>query len=177
MRGSMERSEGFPPIARRDAQLLVLGSLPGQRSIAEQQYYAHPQNVFWRIMNDVFGVHGDYSERCLALTRCRVAVWDVLRSSLRPGSMDADIDTGSAQANDFAGFLSEHTRIARILCNGQKAAQLFDRLVLPTLVVRPPVCVMPSTSPAFASMRYDVKLRKWRAALTLRPQQQQETEK
>lgn len=162
----MERSEGFPPIARRDARLLVLGSLPGERSIAERQYYAHPRNVFWRIMQDVFGICGDYGTRCDALTQRHIAVWDVLRSSVRPGSLDADIVTGSARANDFASFLAKHRCIQRVLCNGQKAAQLFNRLVVPTLDVQLPVIAMPSTSPAHASMRYDVKLRKWRAELT-----------
>lgn len=161
----MEPSEGFPAIARSDARLLILGSLPGQRSIAAQQYYAHPQNAFWQIMDDVFGIRGDYDARCDALMRRRIALWDVLRSSERPGSMDADIVMQSARANDFESFLREHTGIDRILCNGQKAAQLFRRLVLRTLSTQPTVHVLPSTSPAYAAIRYEVKLRRWRSAL------------
>ena len=162
----MAKSEGFPPIAAPNARILVLGSLPGQRSIAEQQYYAHPQNAFWRIMRDVFGIKGNYQSRCEALTDHGVALWDVLHSSERPGSMDADIRMQSAIPNDFAEFFARHPRIERVLCNGQKAGQVFNRLVAPDLERPPTVHVLPSTSPAFASMRYDIKLELWRDALT-----------
>ena len=163
----MERSQGFPPIAAPDARILVLGSLPGTRSIAEQQYYAHPQNVFWRIMKDVFGVEGDYARRCDSLMHHGIALWDVLHSSVRPGSMDSDIRMASATANDFAGFFEQHRRVTRVLCNGQKAGQMFARLVAPELARSLPVEIMPSTSPAFAAMRYDTKLAIWRDALTV----------
>lgn len=162
----MEPSHGFPPISRLDARLLILGSLPGRRSIAEQQYYAHPQNAFWPIMRDVFGIDGDYKYRCDGLLANQVAVWDVLRASVRPGSMDADIRVASSEANDFQGFLQEHQNVTRVLCNGRKAANMFERLVLPSLDAAPEVVCLPSTSPAFAAMRYDTKLRIWRDALT-----------
>jgi hypoxanthine-DNA glycosylase len=163
----MEKSEGFPPIAAPDARILILGSLPGQRSIAEQQYYAHPQNAFWRIMRDVFGIEGDYQSRCESLTHHGVALWDVLHSSVRPGSMDADIRMQSATPNDFAGFFTRHPSVERVLCNGQKAGQMFTRLVVPELDQSLPVQIMPSTSPAFASMSYDAKLQKWGDALSV----------
>ena len=161
----MEPSEGFPPIAAPDALILVLGSLPGRRSIAEQQYYAHPRNAFWHIMRDVFGVDGDYAERCEGLMRHRIAVWDVLASSVRPGSMDADIRVETAQVNDFHGFFSAHQQLRLVLLNGRKAGQLFEKCVIPALPAVLPARVMPSTSPAYASMRYDSKLETWRAAL------------
>jgi hypoxanthine-DNA glycosylase len=163
----VEPSQGFPPISRLDARLLILGSLPGQRSIAEQQYYAHPQNAFWRIMRDVLGIDGDYEQRCEGLRSKQVAVWDVLRASVRPGSMDADIRVASSEANDFQEFLDKHQHVTRVLCNGRKAANMFERLVLPSLDAAPGVVCLPSTSPAFAAMRYDTKLRIWRDALTL----------
>lgn len=163
----MEKSEGFPPIAAPDARILILGSLPGRRSIAEQQYYAHPQNAFWRIMRDVFGIEGDYQSRCESLTHHGVALWDVLHSSVRPGSMDADIRMQSATANDFAGFFARHPSVERVLCNGQKAGQMFTRLVVPELDQSLPVQIMPSTSPAFASMSYDAKLQRWGDALSV----------
>ena len=162
----MEKSEGFPPIARFDARVLVLGSLPSERSIAQQQYYAHPQNAFWRIMRDVFGIEGDYAVRCDSLIAHRVAVWDVLKRSVRPGSMDADIRLDTAEVNDFIGFFEKHRSLGRVLCNGRTAGQLFLKRVLPELRVEVPVEIMPSTSPAYASMPYDVKSRIWRVALT-----------
>ncbi|MDJ0698317.1 MAG: DNA-deoxyinosine glycosylase [Woeseiaceae bacterium] len=161
----MERSEGFPPVARSDARLLVLGSLPGERSIREQQYYAHPQNAFWRIMRDVYGVEGAYEDRCDGLVANRLALWDVLKRSVRPGSMDADIDLETAEENDFDTFFAAHPSISKVLCNGQTAGRLFLKRVLPSLDCELVVDILPSTSPAYASMRYDRKLETWRAAL------------
>lgn len=163
----MERSQGFPPIAAPNARLLVLGSLPGARSIAANQYYAHPQNAFWRIMQDVFGIAGDYQERCESLKKHGIALWDVLHSSVRPGSMDSDIRMRSAKVNEFAAFFEQHRSVERVLCNGKKAGQMFNRLVVPELERPLPVLVLPSTSPAFAAMRYDSKLEIWRDALSV----------
>ncbi|MDH4056614.1 MAG: DNA-deoxyinosine glycosylase, partial [Gammaproteobacteria bacterium] len=87
----MEKSVGFPPIANDSARVLVLGSLPSRKSLLDKEYYAHPQNVFWPVMREIFGAAGNYEERCACLLRHEVAVWDVLQASVRPGSMDADI--------------------------------------------------------------------------------------
>lgn len=157
-------SSGFPPVARGDARVLILGSLPGQRSLRAQQYYAHPQNAFWRIMCELVGVDGTYAQRCEALIEHRIALWDVLASAVRLGSMDADIRRDSLQVNDFKRFLSSHTAIERIGFNGRKAAQLFA-----THVQDPCRCdaidrvILPSTSPAYASMSYADKFAKWRS--------------
>ena len=159
-------SVGFPPIARSDARVLILGSLPGQRSLAEQQYYAHPQNAFWGIMAELIDARGDYEARCRQLVDNGIALWDVLASSIRPGSMDADIDRGSAVANDFAGFQAAHPNVDCIGFNGRKAAELFTRLVAPVLTsTQPMTVVLPSTSPAYASMRPAEKLERWRTFL------------
>lgn len=163
----MTVANGFPPVERPDASILVLGSLPGRRSIAEQQYYAHPQNVFWRIMAELFGIEGDYATRCRLLTEQGLALWDVLMSSVRPGSMDADINVGSATANDFATFFDTHASIRLIAFNGRKAEQLFARFVESRSVACGiPRILLPSTSPAYASLSFSGKLAQWRAALT-----------
>ena len=157
-------SQSFPPIARPDARILVLGSLPGQRSLREQQYYAHPQNAFWRIMGELFGAEGEYEERCDVLVEHGIALWDVLAESVRPGSMDSDIRLETAKANDFAGLFGDCPEIARVCFNGQKAAAMFERFVgLDTFDLR--FETLPSTSPAFASMPYTEKLARWGAAL------------
>ena len=159
-------SVGFPPVSRRDARILVLGSLPGQRSLEEVQYYAHPHNTFWPIMLELIGAEGDYAARCRCLIYSRIALWDVLASSVRPGSMDANIDLEMAAPNDFAAFLAAHPDIDRIGFNGRKAAQLFARFVEPVLDVPVPrTVVLPSTSPAYAAMRPSEKLEHWRAFL------------
>jgi hypoxanthine-DNA glycosylase len=162
----MERSRGFPPVARADARSLILGSLPGARSIAEQEYYAHPRNAFWRIMRELFDIDGDYKTRCAQLNANGIALWDVLHSSVRPGSMDADIQIGSAAVNDFAAFFSAHPDIRTVAFNGRKAEQLFARFVEPGIkIVGVRRVALPSTSPAYASMPFSGKLRAWRDAL------------
>ena len=167
----MESSAGFPPIAGADANILILGSLPGQKSLLAGQYYAHRQNAFWRIMAEVFGVEGDYSERCRQLITFRIAVWDVLASSVRAGSMDVDIQIDTAQANDFAGFLSKHSQIERIAFNGQKAEQLFRKLVVPEYKgILPKLFSLPSTSPAYAALSFDKKLKIWNNMLLAKTQ-------
>jgi hypoxanthine-DNA glycosylase len=164
--GNEGASRGFPPISAPGARVLVLGSLPGARSIAEQQYYAHPQNAFWRIMRELYGVDGSYEERCRQLTGRGVALWDVLERSHRPGSMDADIDLATARPNDFETFLVEQPGVTRICFNGRKAESMFRRF-FPRLNAAgsPQLVGLPSTSPAFASMSFEDKLARWRAAL------------
>ena len=146
--------------------MLILGSLPGERSIREQQYYAHPQNAFWRIMAELYGVSGNYADRAAQLCTHGIALWDVLHSSVRPGSMDADIKLDRATVNDFPGFFAAHQGIALIAFNGKKAEQLFRRFVDPLGVVSDVERVsLPSTSPAYAAMPFSGKLAAWRAAL------------
>lgn len=161
----MDPSEGFPPITRADARVLVLGSLPGQRSLAERRYYAHPRNSFWPIVREIFGIDGDYAQCCEELRDYRVALWDVLRTSVRAGSLDAAIEIETATANDFEGFFAEHSGIELIAFNGRKAQQLFDRLVAKPRWSEIAVASLPSTSPAYAAMPFSAKLAQWRAAL------------
>ena len=159
-------STGFPPIARPDARILILGSLPSQRSIAAGEYYAHPRNAFWRIMRELVGADGSYTSRCTALIEARIAVWDVLRRSVRPGSLDADIQLDTSQANDFAGFLAQHREIEKICFNGKKAEEMFQRFVRPKALQWDfRFELLPSTSPAYASMPFDEKLRRWRSSI------------
>ena len=118
-------------------------------------------------MAELNGANGDYQYRCAALKDSGIALWDVLANSIRPGSMDADIEMATAEANDFAGFLGAHKDVELICFNGQKAAQLFSRNVELDLNrgdIR--MRTLPSTSPAYAAMSYAVKLQKWRAALS-----------
>lgn len=162
----MQRSEGFPPVGRADARILILGSLPGQQSIAAQQYYAHPRNAFWPIMKELFGIDGSYAQRLSRLAAYRIALWDVLASSVRPGSLDSRIQHQSARANDFESFLAGHPDIQLIAFNGKKAEQLFARFVDGDLV-GPEIrqASLPSTSPAYAAMAFSGKLDVWRRTI------------
>lgn len=159
-------SSGFAPIARQDARILILGSLPGQRSLRDHQYYAHPQNAFWKIMQTLVGATGNYEERCASLCESNIAVWDVLAESVRPGSMDSDIQLSSARCNDFVGFFANHRHIGLVCFNGQKAAKLYQQFV--DVDHSGPQCrfaTLPSTSPTYAAMSYENKLARWREAL------------
>jgi hypoxanthine-DNA glycosylase len=159
---------GFPPIAAADARVLVLGSMPSAASLARGQYYGHPQNAFWPIMGQLFGAGPElpYDERKAMLVACRVAVWDVLQSCRRAGSLDTAICRDSEQANDFAAFLHEHRQIGAVFFNGQKAEAAFRRHVLARLsAVKLEFHFerLPSTSPAHAGRALEQKLAAWQA--------------
>ncbi|MDH4071820.1 MAG: DNA-deoxyinosine glycosylase [Gammaproteobacteria bacterium] len=158
---------GFPPILGKSARVLVLGTLPSRRSLETNQYYGHPRNAFWPIMGALLGAGPGvpYEERRGILARRQVAVWDVLRSSVRPGSMDADIEPTTAAANDFAALFAASPDIALVCFNGRAAADLWRRLVAPGLQNGSNTVdyqTLPSTSPAHASMSFAQKLEHWR---------------
>lgn len=158
----MSRVSSFQPFARPDATCLVLGSMPGVESLRRQQYYGHPRNYFWKIMGELLGFDYriDYGKRVEILLDNHIALWDTVERCVRPGSMDADIK--HAEPNDFEGFLAEHKHIKRIFFNGQAAHKLFvkhsKKMNLPELEL----VVLPSTSPANASIPYPQKLASWR---------------
>jgi len=161
--------ESFPPVAGQDARILILGSMPGLASLRAGQYYAHPQNLFWKILGEILGFAPQipYPERIIRLQAQRVAVWDVLARCHRPGSLDADIDAASAVPNDIPGFLAMHPNVRRICFNGAAAAQLFERHIRPQLLQTDIECLrLPSTSPANASIPLAEKKRTWAKALT-----------
>lgn len=156
----------FPPIARPDARLLILGSMPGKVSLRDQQYYAHPQNAFWKITAEILGFDATtpYADRATALQDHRIALWDVLQSCTRESSLDADIDPSTIVPNDFTRFFAKHPAIRRVCFNGAKAATLFARHVTPTLpaALALELFQLPSTSPANAGVSRAEKLRAWR---------------
>lgn len=168
-------SVGFAPIARADARVLVLGSLPGRRSLEMGQYYAHPRNAFWPIMQGLAKASGSYAERCRRLEAAGIAVWDVLHAAVRPGSLDSSISLNSAQTNDFVQFFAKHPLIECVGFNGRTAETLFRKRVEPQLDVElSRACLLPSTSPAHAALSVGEKARIWRSMLgsSLNPAQE-----
>jgi hypoxanthine-DNA glycosylase len=156
----------FPPIAAPDARVLVLGSMPGRASLLAGQYYAHPRNLFWPIMGELFGAGPqiDYAQRLEVLKQSGVALWDVLKECFRESALDADIVEDSIIANDFVDFFARHPGIRQVFFNGAKAEQSFRRHVLPTLAVQDlQLTRLPSTSPANASIPLGARLAAWQA--------------
>ena len=163
-------SRGFAPIARADARVLILGSLPGRESLRRRQYYAQPHNSFWKIMGTLVdaGPERSYAERRARLVAARIAVWDVCAAAHRSGSLDSAIVASSVVANDLGRFLARHPGIELVCFNGAKAAALYRRHVLeqlpePLRALR--LVVLPSTSPAYAALRFEHKLAAWAEVL------------
>ena len=160
------RISGFPPVVGSQPRVLILGSMPGIASLDANEYYALPRNAFWPIMGKLFGAHFElpYAQRLDVLMAGRVALWDVLGSCVRPGSLDASIDTRSIAANNFNRLFVDHPTLRQVFFNGKKAAEMYRRYVLPKLDavgVDIPGSTLPSTSPAHASLSFDEKYKAW----------------
>ncbi|MEM7082835.1 MAG: DNA-deoxyinosine glycosylase [Pseudomonadota bacterium] len=164
----MNAEVAFAPIARTDARVLILGSMPGRRSLTEQQYYAHQQNAFWRIVQRFTGVAATepYTRRVAGLLAARIAVWDVIHSCERPGSLDADINGDTIAVNDFERFYADHTDVHAVFFNGAKAASEYRRRVIPMLsesYAQLMTQQLLSTSPANARYSISEKSADWAA--------------
>lgn len=156
-------SRCFAPVCDADVRLLVLGSLPGQRSLAMQQYYAHPQNQFWRLMGDVTGsslATLPYEERLAGLLAGGIGLWDVINEATRPGSLDTRI-TG-ALPNDLAALLAGLPKLRAIAFNGKTASRIGRRELAGAGAITPGMALidLPSSSPAY-TLSYAEKARSW----------------
>lgn len=164
--GAGAHARSFPPIVDARSRVLVLGSMPGRASLDAAQYYAHPRNLFWPFMDALLAVDADgsYEARTSALLASHVALWDVLASCDREGSLDSDIDPATALPNALPELLVEHPSIHTLCFNGAAAAKLFDRLVAARLPEDRAITLhrLPSTSPANASIPREKKLAAWR---------------
>lgn len=156
------KSFSFAPIAPPGATLLILGTMPGTKSLELQQYYGHARNNFWRFMFEILeeDFSDDYQVRKALLIKNKIALWDVLQYCERIGSLDSAIK--NEITNDFEQFLKHHPDIRTIIFNGQKAAAFFKKhVILKKMDYQ--FITMPSTSPANASKTFDSKLREWKA--------------
>ena len=162
----------FPPIIGERPRLLILGSMPGEASLRLGQYYGHGRNAFWPILCELLSVppDSDYPTRIAALKTNRIALWDVIATCARRGSLDASIRPDSIRVNDFAALFRTHPSIRCIAFNGATAEREFRRRVLPDLE-QPHRCIqqlrLPSTSPAYAGMTLDAKRAAWRLLVEL----------
>ena len=155
----MKRS--FAPEVDARTRLLVLGSLPGDRSLAEGRYYAHPSNQFWRLMGDVIGAPLDemgYPARLSALRAAGVGLWDVIASASRAGSLDSAIR--DERSNDLAALRAGTPQLQAIAFNGAAAARIGRKQLAGADV---PLLSLPSSSAAYCRMSFEGKRLAWRA--------------
>lgn len=155
------KSFSFSPISKPDAVILILGTMPGTKSLEIQQYYGHARNNFWRFMFEIFNEDftDNYEMRKNLLLKNKVALWDVLQFCERIGSLDSAIK--NEITNDFELFLKQHPGIKTIIFNGQKAAAFFKKHV-PLKDSSYQLFTLPSTSPANAGKSFEYKLNEWK---------------
>jgi len=166
----MSTVTGFPPIVDNNAAILILGSMPSIKSLEEQQYYAHPRNSFWFIITKLLSDNTEleYEQKKTLLLHNKIALWDVLNSCQRKGSLDSSINNESTVANDFNTFLNDHPLIKAVYFNGTRAQQEYNKHILPTLDAKFSSIEyerLPSTSPAMASLNREQKLKQWKTIL------------
>ena len=159
------RLTGLPPLVSRNTQVLILGSFPGVASLAAQQYYGHPQNHFWRILEVIFASSprpvylNSYEKRSEWLLSTGLGIWDVYASCERAGSLDSAIR--NAEVNDFASLARQCPNLIAIAHNGGESFKHAKH----TATLGLPVFKLPSTSPANASWSFERKLAAWRGVM------------
>jgi double-stranded uracil-DNA glycosylase len=167
----MPHVQSFDPVVSRSSRILVLGTMPGKASLRAEQYYAHPRNLFWPIIEQALGIpsSAEYGRRVELLLASGIAMWDVVQLCTRESSLDSDIDDSSVVPNDVGSLLERYGSLQRVCFNGLKAASLFDRHIAPRLGGRVQgieYVRLPSTSPANAAVPYSEKVGAWMDALT-----------
>lgn len=156
---SLNRKASFAPVVGRDTRLLILGSLPGEKSLAEQRYYAHPRNRFWHLVGPVIGCDLAalaYADRLATLLAHHVGLWDVIASATRPGSLDAAIR--DAEHNPLTDLVAKLPALRAVGFNGAKAAQAGRKLLATSALT---LIALPSSSPAHAAMPLAEKQQRW----------------
>ena len=154
----MNRISSFPPIISKDSKILILGSVPGIKSLEMQEYYAHPQNKFWKILFEIFqeDFTFNYSEKLNFLQRNHIAVCDVIDSCERKGSLDTEIK--NENHHNIVQLLEDFPNIKVIYCNGQKSFKTLGKILPQDFQI--PIFVLPSTSPAY-TIPYEKKREDW----------------
>lgn len=156
------RISSFPPIIDSNSKILILGSIPGVKSLEKQQYYAHPQNKFWKIIFELFHEKftEDYQKRINVLKKNHIALWDVIDSCERKGSLDSEIK--NEEANQIADLLEDYPGIEAIFCNGGKSFKNLQKILGKNFKI--PIYQMPSTSPLH-TVSFEKKLDEWKSIL------------
>ncbi len=158
----MNNCKSFKPSIDNNSTVLVLGSMPGIKSLEERQYYAHPQNRFWKVMGAICNeseLHEfDYDLKLKTLLKNNIALWDTIKSCKREGSLDSDIQNETP--NNIKGLLKKYSNIKTICFNGNKSYSAFKKY-FPDLLKEYSCHKMPSTSPANARYSIAALIKEW----------------
>ncbi|MGU3376502.1 DNA-deoxyinosine glycosylase [Chryseobacterium sp. M5A1_1a] len=156
------RISSFPPLIDDQSEILILGSIPGIKSLEKQQYYGHPQNKFWKIILELLNEEftEDYNKRLETLKKHHIALWDVIDSCERKGSLDSEIK--NEEANQIAELLDEHPNIKAVFSNGGKSYKNLQKLLGKNY--RLPIFLLPSTSPLH-TISFERKFEEWKRIL------------
>ncbi|CAA7387422.1 DNA-deoxyinosine glycosylase [Chryseobacterium fistulae] len=156
------RISSFPPIIDDHSRILILGSIPGIKSLEKQEYYAHPQNKFWKIIFELFGeeLTMDYTEKINMLKKKQIALWDVIDSCERKGSLDSEIR--NEEANQIIELLEKYPNVKTIFCNGGKSYKNLQKIIGNNF--KTPFYLLPSTSPLH-TISFERKFESWKLIL------------
>jgi hypoxanthine-DNA glycosylase len=158
---NMMITESFEPIINNTCKILILGTMPGMKSLEMKQYYANERNVFWKIIFKIFDYQytNDYEIRKNLLINNKIAIWDTLKNCQREGSLDSDIR--NAEPNDISQLIREHPNITSIIFNGKYAENFYKKYN--ELIPGMNYISLPSTSPANARYKLEYKINAWSA--------------
>ena len=153
------RISSFPAIIDQNSKILILGSIPGVKSLEKQEYYGHPQNKFWKIIFELFNEEfsENYTHKINILEKNHIEIWDVIDSCERKGSLDSEIK--NEEANPILELLENHKKISAIFCNGGKSFKILQHILGKGF--RIPIILLPSTSPLH-TISFEEKLEKWK---------------
>lgn len=158
----MNNCKSFKPSIDNNSRILILGSMPGIKSLEEQQYYAHPQNRFWKVMGNICNEPKlselDYDTKLKILLNSNIALWDTIKSCKREGSLDSDIQ--NEKPNNIGKLLKTYPNIEIICLNGNKSYSAFKKY-FPVLFEKYVCYRMPSTSPANARYSLNILIKEW----------------
>ena len=160
--------KSFLPNIDDKSEILILGSMPGIKSLEEQQYYAHPQNRFWKLIGMFCNIDNlpelNYQDKLQILLKNKIALWDVIQSCNRDGSLDSNIQ--NELPNDIPELLKRFPKIKVICLNGNKSYSAFKKY-FPKLLEKYKCYKLPSTSPANARYKLDNLYNEWSATLSI----------
>ncbi len=149
----------FDPISNSDTAILILGTMPGDKSLELGEYYGHPSNRFWKVVSTITnnGLPFSYCDKKTLLLKSKIGIWDVAHNANRKGSLDSAIKDETP--NDLTAFISRHKELKVIGFNGKKAEKLYDKYFFRRQGIE--YISLPSTSPANAGISFDELCKKW----------------